>query len=336
MKQRGITVAGSMLVDYVKLVDVYPKKGMLCNVGNISRSVGGCVPNTLCDLAALDSQLPLKCLGVVAEDENGRFLKAELEKRNIDIEDVVTVSEESTAFTDVMTVESTGERTFFYASGSNKIFEEIHIPLDKLYEGIFHIGYALMLNKLEDKDEEYGIRLARLLDKIQQLGIATSMDAVSEESGRFEEVILPTLKYLNYLIVNEIEMERISNVKISLENGSVDEEAMRNACEKTLGYGVREWVVVHAPGGAWAMNAKREFYACPSLKLPENYIKGSVGAGDAFCAGMLLCLYKGTEMSEALKIANASAASNLSATDSVSGMQSLEEVKKLYAKYAVK
>lgn len=85
--------------------------------------------------------------------------------------------------------------------------------------------------------------------------------------------------------------------------------------------------------GAWAMNSNRKLYFMSSLKLPDNYIKGSVGAGDAFCAGMLLCLYRGIAMEEALKIANAAAASNLAAMDSVSGMKALDEVKELYKKF---
>lgn len=333
MGKKGITIAGSMLVDYVKVIDVYPSKGMLCNITGISRSVGGCVPNTLCDLAVLDSKLPLKCVGVVGDDDDGAYLKEELRKRNIDIEDVQTLEEEFTSFTDVMTVAGTGERTFFQARGANKIFTDEHIPFDKLYEGIFHIGYALLLDKLDEKDEVYGTRLAYVLKRVQEAGIATSMDAVSEESERFGEVIVPALKYLNYLVVNEIEAGRIAGTELEVVNGRLDQEAVRDVCKKILDHGVKDWIVIHAPEGSWAMDSQEKFYVCPSLKLPKDYIKGSVGAGDAFCAGMLLCLYKQMPMEEALKIANAAAASNLSAIDSVSGMQSLEEVKQLCEKY---
>lgn len=333
MKKNGITIAGSMLVDYVKLIDVYPTKGMLCNISQVSKSVGGCVPNTLCDLAALDPELPLKCVGLVGDDADGAYLKKELEKRNIDIEDVQTIEGETTSFTDVMTVAGTGERTFFQAQGANRLFEDRHIPYEKLYDGIFHIGYALLLNQMDAGDPAYGTHMARVLDKVQQLGIATSMDVVSEDSERFGRVIIPSLKYLNYLIVNEIEAGKIVGTTVTDADGKIDPDKIREVCKKLFEFGVKEWVVIHAPEGSWAMDQQEHFYRCPSLKLPENYIKGSVGAGDAFCAGMLLCLHRQIPMEDALKTANAAAAANLSAVDSVSGMKSLEEVKHLYEQY---
>ena len=81
------------------------------------------------------------------------------------------------------------------------------------------------------------------------------------------------------------------------------------------------------------MTSDGEFYYCPSLKLPPGYIKGSVGAGDAFCAGMLYSIYRELPIEESLKIACAAAACNLSEVDSVSGMKSIEEIRELYEKY---
>ena len=62
-----------------------------------------------------------------------------------------------------------------------------------------------------------------------------------------------------------------------------------------------------------------------SLSLPKGYIKGAVGASDAFCAGMLYALANGIGKIEAMRIASCAAAANLSVADSVSGARSLEE-----------
>ena len=336
MNKRGINIAGSMLVDYVKKIDVYAQKGMLCNISDISKSVGGCVPNTLCDLAALDDTLPLKCIGMIGRDEDGRYLKNELKRRKIDISDVKETDDSYTSFTDVMTEEKGGDRTFFQARGANRLLTAGDIPYDRLYEGIFHIGYALLLDELDAEDEYYGTVMARVLHRIQKKGIATSMDVVSEEGDRFAKIDTPSLKYLNYLIINEIEAGKITGLVIRGCLQKIDDEALWAAGEKILDLGVRDWVIIHAPEGAWAMNNKRQYYYCPSLSLPSDYIKGSVGAGDAFCAGMLLSLYQKRSMEEALKIANTAAAANLSAIDSVSGMKSLAEVQQLYMQYGLR
>ena len=65
-----------------------------------------------------------------------------------------------------------------------------------------------------------------------------------------------------------------------------------------------------------------------------RYIAGTVGAGDSFCAGILYAVYKKLSMNEALKIAVATAAANLSAEDSIGGLRNIEETMKLYDTYS--
>ena len=51
--KRGITIAGNMLVDNVKRIPSYPGAGMLADIEDVCRAVGGCVPNTAIDLARM-------------------------------------------------------------------------------------------------------------------------------------------------------------------------------------------------------------------------------------------------------------------------------------------
>ena len=48
--KKGIAVAGSILVDKINLIVAYPKVGELTQIQNISKAVGGCVPNVGIDL----------------------------------------------------------------------------------------------------------------------------------------------------------------------------------------------------------------------------------------------------------------------------------------------
>ena len=68
----------------------------------------------------------------------------------------------------------------------------------------------------------------------------------------------------------------------------------------------------------------------PSLKLPEGWIVGTVGAGDAFCSGVLYAAWKGMDLKAAIELATASAACSLSAAGATEGMRPVEEVLKLY------
>lgn len=83
-KRKGIAVAGNILTDDVKTVNDYPKQGMLANILSVSRSVGGCVPNTAIDIAKIDRSVPLYALGKIGDDEHGRYVISKLQKYGID------------------------------------------------------------------------------------------------------------------------------------------------------------------------------------------------------------------------------------------------------------
>ena len=85
--------------------------------------------------------------------------------------------------------------------------------------------------------------------------------------------------------------------------------------------GVGARVIVHCPEAGFCLNKNGEFTVVPSLKLPKGFIKGTVGAGDAFCAGCLYGIYKGLSDKEILEFASGAACCSLSTADAVSGMK---------------
>ena len=74
----------------------------------------------------------------------------------------------------------------------------------------------------------------------------------------------------------------------------------------------------------------------PSLEIPAAEIKGSVGAGDAYCAGCLYALYNGFDDKRMLEFASASAACNLFSENATDSMRSAEEIEKLESIYGRK
>lgn len=331
--ERGITIAGLITVDYNKVIDRYVEKGMLANILSCTRGVGGCVSNTIINLARIDQTIPLYAYGGIGDDENGRFVLKALKDNGINTQGIKIFDGELTAFTDCMILESTGERTFFFAKGANGRYSYEDIDFDSINTDMFHIGYALLMDPFDKEDPEYGTVLARTLAKVQSKGIKTSMDLVSVDNDRYSDIVQASMKYCNYIIINEIEAGKAVNISPFGPDGKIDEKLIKKICENIFEAGVKDLVVIHAPQGGWAMTSDMNFYYCPSLKLPAGYIKGSVGAGDAFCAGMLYSIYRELPIGESLKVACAAAACNLSEVDSVSGMKSIEEIRKLYEKY---
>ena len=250
----------------------------------------------------------------------------------IEYNGVMQYENESTAFTDAFVLKSTKERTFFSLNGANRAFSYEDIDFDSLKTDLFHIGYALMLDSLDKEDKDYGTVMARTLAKIQEKGIKTSMDLVSVEDERFTKVVHASLPYCNYLIVNEIEAGKTAGLSPYGIEGRPSEQNLRKICNIILEKGVKDLVVIHAPEGGWAMTSKGDFYYVPSLKLPPGYIKGSVGAGDAFCAGLLYSIYKQFSVQECLENANTAAACALGGIDSSSGMKEYKELREFYEK----
>lgn len=330
--KKGIAVAGNLIVDLVKTIDCFPREGMLANILSESRCIGGCAGNTLCDLARIDSTLPLYCFGKIGNDDNGRFVLDILREHNIILKNIVTSNSHTTSYTDVMLNLSNDERTFFHKRGANSNFNIDDIKFEDLDCDIFHMGYALLLDEFDKEDDEYGTIMAKTLASVQKKGIKTSMDVVSEDSDRYKKVVSHSLKYCDYLIINEIEASNISGIDIRDSQGEISLSNLENVCKNLLKSGVKDMVVIHMPEMGCAMNSSHEFYLEKSYKLPQDFIKGTVGAGDAFCAGMLYGIYSGCKIPEALLFANCCAASCLTSENSIDGMKTKNEIIKLQKK----
>ncbi|MBR2617268.1 MAG: helix-turn-helix domain-containing protein [Clostridia bacterium] len=335
-ERTGITVAGNIIKDTVKIVNVYPEKGMMGIIDSLSQAVGGCVPNTGIDLAKLDKKLKVDAIGRVGNDESGRFILSEMQKYGVDVSKVITDQKACTSFCDVMTIESTGERTFFSHEGANGEFCPQDIDVEALNCEMFHIGYLLLMRQFDAPDEEYGTALARLLKHVQEAGIRTSFDVVSNTTGKFSATVLPALKYTDNAFMNEVEASEVSGIPPRDENGNLLVENVRKTMEIMMKEGVGERLIVHAPEAGFCYAADGTFTVVPSLDLPKDYIKGSVGAGDAYCAGCLYGIYKGMSDKEMLEFASACAAMNLAAKDSISSMKDKESVYALMKKYGRK
>ena len=331
-EEKGIAIAGNMIMDIVHDIPEYPKAGMLVNIGNITRSVGGCLPNTAIDLSKIDRRIPINAVGRVGTDENGRYIVSEMQKQGINVSRICYDTEAPTSFCNVMSVPS-GERTFFHKRGANAEFSPADIDISNLNCNLLHIGYILLLDKFDREDKQYGTVMARFLHDVQKAGIKTSIDVVSDSSCNFETKVIPALKYCNYVIINEVECCGMWHLDSRTEDDRPHVENIRLAMEKTLAAGVHDKVVVHCKEASFAMDAKGNFTRCASLRVPKEDIKGTVGAGDAFCAGCLYGIYNGYTDSQMLEFASAAAACSLLAANAVDGMKNRNEIMQLAEKY---
>ena len=328
----GILAGGNWIIDHVKMIDTWPAQDALANILSNSHGTGGSPYNILIDLAKMGAPIPLAAVGLVGEDSDGGVILDDCAKFGIDASALQRTSLASTSYTDVMTVRDTGRRTFFHARGANALLDSSHFDFSRTSARIFHLGYLLLLDRLDGPSESHGTVAAEVLARAQAAGLKTSIDVVSEDSDRFGKVVAPALKYVDVCIMNEFEAERVTGHRIRKEN-ELDRPALIEAMGWLLQAGVRERVVIHFPEGGVSLGHDLVLHEQGSVQLPANYIKGAAGAGDAFTAGVLFGWHEGLPISEWLRYGVCAAAANLSEETCTGGMKTIAECLELGESY---
>jgi sugar/nucleoside kinase (ribokinase family) len=320
----GILAGGNWLVDYTKIIDAYPAQDTLVSILAEKSSNGGGPYNVLIDLARLKAPFPLVAVGLVGDDSTGDYIREDCLAHQIDVRQLHVTKEAPTSYTDVMTVKSTGRRTFFHQRGANAFLDATHFDFTQSTARIFHLGYLLLLDRLDQPDATCGTVAASVLRRARESGLKTSVDLVSVDSSRFAEIALPALRFCDYCILNDFEAERTTGIAITRE-GKIDLSAAQAAARELLRAGVHEWVIIHFPAGAIAAGRQNAELLQPSVKMPQSSIAGTTGAGDAFAAGVLFGLHENAPMKTALNYGVCVAAASLMDPTSSNGVVPLGE-----------
>jgi len=336
--RRGIAVAGCWTCDYIFMCDRWPEEETLANIVGRDRGTGGAAYNCLLDLAKFGppdggAPIPLEGIGLVGDDPDGARIRRDCRAHGIDDTALGTTAEASTSFTNVIVVRGTGRRTFFHHRGANALFGPEHVPVERLGVRLLHLAYLLQMDRMDAPDAAYGTVAAGLLARLQQAGIQTSIDVVSEAGDRFPRIVQPALKYSHDVIVNELEAGRTTGHDLR-PGGRPDPQAIRASAETLLAQGVERLVCIHMPEGAYLRTADGRALWQPALALPEGYIQATTGAGDAFCAGMLLGIHEGWDLRRSLRLAVCAAARSLSRPGCTEACTSLAETLALADQYA--
>ena len=303
-ERRGIAVVGTLLVDNLYEISAYPAEGELTKIRSVKLACGGLVPNNGIGLKKIAPEMPIFAVGKVGADDAGKYALSVMREAGVDVSLVKVAEDERTSFTDVMSVPG-AQRTFFTYPGACATFGKEDIDWEALTCEMLHLGYFLLLDKVDAGD---GLAI---LKEAKARGIKTSIDLVSENSDRYQ-LVLPCLPFVDNLIVNEVEAGKLAEMEPT-------EEHLPLIAKKLLDMGVGERVIIHQP--SMGLCCTREgVTVLPSCRLPKGYVKGKTGAGDAFCSGALVAIARGAAPADILELAEAAAVASLTATDATSGI----------------
>ena len=321
--RRGFVTGGTWCVDLNKMIDYWPPEDSIAEIRSIDMRGGGSGSNLAIDMKKLDPAMPVETIGMVGEDENGRFLLSHADSFGIDRRQIAVTRELPTQFTDCFGSRKTGRRTHIYYPGAAALLTPDHFDLAKTSGRIFHLGLPGVHRLLDARWQGDPNGWVTVLKKAKAAGMLTNFELVMIEQQRLAAIIRPCLPYLDYLVVNDWEIGALAG-EGTYQDGVTNIAACLKAAGQVLTLGSMRLVVVHFPTGAIAVARDGTVTQRPSVRVPQSAVVGANGAGDAFAAGMLYGLHEGWSIERCLVLAHASAAASLrgaSTTDTVEPWQ---------------
>jgi sugar/nucleoside kinase (ribokinase family) len=319
MTRSGIVLSGTIVLDIVHMIDHWPDEEQIAFIRQTIEAPGGPPHNAAAGLVKLGANFPVTMICVVGDDAAGDTFIRIAQELGLDTSHVVRVTGHSTDVTHVMTSKATGRRTFFFKPGANGTItaDQMLPPNDSAK--IFYLGSPGISTSMDAGD---GWRNA--LRQARARGFKTCMELCPVPPELQRAQTLPCLPLLDYFVINDSEAEILSGLPVS-ENGRFNKALALPAAQKLLDLGVNDLISIHHPEGAVALRKSGEHAFAPSVKVPQEEIIGTVGAGDAFYAGMLFGIHENWPLDKSLALANASAATSLHSATTSSSIRSWKD-----------
>ena len=297
---RNVLCAGILVADVVgRVIDSLPVRGTLDRVEKMELHVGGCAANTSIGLARLG--VPVAICGRVADDGFGRFLLDALQAEGVDISGVRFSDVEPTSAT-MVTVHTDGERSFMHCSGANAEFSAADVSLeDAAPETLLHVAGAFLMPGMD------GAGCAELLQRGKAMGLTTSLDTAWDATGRWLDLIGPSLQHTDYFLPDHAEAELISGL-----------EDPEKAAEFFLRAGVGVVAIKLGSDGSLLASSSGERYRIPAFRVEA--VDGT-GAGDAYSAGFVAGLARGMSLRECGMLGSAAGACCVQALGGTRGLR---------------
>jgi len=364
MVKKKVIAAGHICLD---ITPVFPEKvrnkgtdilmpGKLIETSAASVSTGGAVANTGLAMKLLGADVRL--MGKVGTDDIGEMICNILKRYDADGY-MIKAADEDSSYSVVLALPGI-DRMFLHCPGANNTYGADDISAEVLNEAdLLHFGYPPLMKRMYEED---GRELEELLKKAHQCGCATSVDMAAidpdSEAGKVDwmRVLERTIPYIDFFVPSIEELcfmldhetfngwqERAGERDIT-EVLDIDKD-IRPLADRCMELGCKVLMLkCGAPGlyyrtasrdvldkipagigldtGSWA--AREGFER--SYK-PDRVLSGT-GAGDTSIAAYLTAVLEGCGPEECIRLAAAEGACCVSSYDALSGLKTLDELRK--------
>jgi sugar/nucleoside kinase (ribokinase family) len=277
MKPFDILVAGEINPDLILSGDVIPAFHQTEKlVDSATLTIGSSSAIFACGAARLG--LKVAFVGVCGDDLLGHFMLGELEKRGVDVSNVIARADGQTGLSVILNQRA--DRAILTYPGLIAALKESDISDDLLQKARhLHVASYFLQTQLQPD-------LPDLFRRAQSAGLTTSLDPNFDPSDAwlgFDELLSAT----DVFLPNEREAESLS------KEANVDLAANR------LGSKVETLGIKLGPEGALGFHMGQEVRVD---SIPVNVVD-TVGAGDSFDAGFLYGYLNGWPLEKSLRLA---------------------------------
>jgi sugar/nucleoside kinase (ribokinase family) len=254
--------------------------------------------------------MPVETIGLVGDDDDGRFLLAEADRYGIDRRQLQVSTAAPTHYTECFGSKKTGRRTHMTFNGIAAFLSPDHFDFSATRARILHLGLPGVHRTLDSPWQGEANGWVAVLKKARAAGLMTNFELVSIAPPRIAALVRPCLPLLDLMVVNDHEIGAIAGETTVTPQGT-DIGACIRAMQWVLSQGPMRMIAVHFPRGALALDRAGNLIRQPSLRVPPDQIVGANGAGDAFAAGFLYGLHEGWAAADCLMLAHATAGASL-------------------------
>lgn len=287
--QKDVLVIGELNVDILlNKVRGFPVIGQEILADEMTFTLGSSSAIFAANLASLG--VATSFCGMVGTDVFGKYIIAELNKKNVDTQLISEVSKYQTGVTIILNYAQ--DRANVTHCGAMEHFQISDIPTDKLsqYKHLHLSSYFLQKGLQKD--------IVHLFKTARAKGLTTSLDIQWDPANDWQFPYKACLPYVDFFMPNETELLALTDtVELS------DAFNVLDACSNTI-------VVKRGDKGALAYNKGAYTEAVPYL---HTQFVDAIGAGDSFNAGFIISFLQGKSLHECLMFGNLTGAINTTA-----------------------
>jgi sugar/nucleoside kinase (ribokinase family) len=300
MKDFDVVVVGELNADLILRGDVMPAFGQVEKlIDDATLAIGSSSAICACGLARLG--LGVAFVGVVGDDEFGRFMVRELTRRGVDTGGIRVDPALQTGLTVIL---SRGvDRAMLTYAGSIAALSYAEIDLAALdHARHLHLGSYFLLDNLRP-------HAPRLFDAAHLRGLTVSLDTNYDPAGRWDGGLAEALQQVDVFLPNEAELRGIARV--------ADTDA------------ALEHLAARVPVVAVKLGARGALARCggeiaQADSLPVSVVD-TVGAGDSFDAAFVYGYLARWELRRTLRFASVCGSLSTRAAGGTAAQPTFEE-----------